>query len=121
MVGGGVFTLPRSFGSATGVLGAIIAWIIAGTGMLVLAFIFQSLAVRRPDLDSGVYIYAKTGFGSYAGFNAAFGYWASNVAGNVFFLVFTMTTLGTFLSWARRRQHAPGGRVGLGACGSSIT
>ena len=61
-----------------------------------LAFVFQSLAVRRPDLDSGVYIYAKTGFGNYAGFNSAFGYWASNVAGNVFFLVFTMTTLGTF-------------------------
>jgi len=96
MVGGGVFTLPRSFGSATGVLGAIIAWIIAGTGMLMLAFVFQSLALRRPDLDSGVYIYAKTGFGNYAGFNSAFGYWASNVAGNVFFLVFTMTTLGTF-------------------------
>ena len=96
MVGGGVFTLPRSFGSATGVLGAIIAWVIAGTGMLMLAFVFQSLALRRPDLDSGVYIYAKTGFGNYAGFNAAFGYWASNIAGNVFFLVFTMTTLGTF-------------------------
>jgi arginine:ornithine antiporter / lysine permease len=95
MVGGGVFTLPRSFGSATGVLGAIIAWIIAGTGMLMLAFVFQSLAVRRPDLDSGVYIYAKTGFGNFAGFNAAFGDWASKVAGNVFFLVFTMTTLGT--------------------------
>ncbi|HEX5906719.1 MAG TPA: amino acid permease, partial [Propionibacteriaceae bacterium] len=97
MVGGGVFTLPRSFGSATGVLGAMIAWIIAGTGMLMLAFVFQSLALRRPDLDSGVYIYAKTGFGNYAGFNSAFGYWASNVAGNVFFLVFTMTTLGTFI------------------------
>ena len=56
MVGGGVFTLPRSFGSATGVLGAIIAWVIAGTGMLMLAFVFQSLALRRPDLDSGVHL-----------------------------------------------------------------
>ena len=64
MVGGGVFTLPRSFGTTTGVLGAIIAWIIAGTGMLMLAFVFQSLALRRPDLDSGVYIYAKTGSGT---------------------------------------------------------
>jgi arginine:ornithine antiporter / lysine permease len=96
MVGGGVFTLPGEFGEATGVLGAVIAWIIAGTGMLMLGLVFQSLAVRRPDLDSGVYVYAKTGFGAYAGFNAAFGYWASNVAGNVFFMVFTMTTLGTF-------------------------
>ena len=49
-----------------------------------LAFVFQSLALRRPDLDSGVYIYAKTGFGNYAGFNAAFGYWASNVGERVF-------------------------------------
>jgi arginine:ornithine antiporter/lysine permease len=96
MVGGGVFTLPREFGEETGVLGAVIAWLVAGTGMLMLGLVFQSLAVRRPDLDSGVYIYAKTGFGAYAGFNAAFGYWASNVAGNVFFMVFTMTTLGTF-------------------------
>jgi arginine:ornithine antiporter / lysine permease len=96
MVGGGVFTLPSEFGAATGVLGAVIAWVIAGTGMLMLAFVFQSLAVRRPDLDSGVYIYAQAGFGNYAGFNSAFGYWASNVAGNVFFMVFTMTSLGAF-------------------------
>jgi arginine:ornithine antiporter/lysine permease len=96
MVGGGVFTLPKEFGEATGVLGAVIAWVIAGTGMLMLGLVFQSLAIRRPDLDSGVYVYAKTGFGDYAGFNSAFGYWASNVAGNVFFMVFTMTTLGTF-------------------------
>ena len=96
MVGGGVFTLPGEFGGATGVLGAVIAWVIAGAGMLMLAFVFQSLAIRRPDLDSGVYIYAQAGFGNYAGFNSAFGYWASNVAGNVFFMVFTMTTLGEF-------------------------
>lgn len=96
MVGGGVFTLPREFGAATGVLGAVIAWVLAGTGMLMLAFVFQSLAVRRPDLDSGIYIYAQAGFGNYAGFNAAFGYWASNVAGNVFYMVLTMTTLGVF-------------------------
>jgi arginine:ornithine antiporter / lysine permease len=96
MVGGGVFTLPKEFGEATGVIGAVIAWVIAGTGMLMLGLVFQSLAIRRPDLDSGVYVYAKTGFGAYAGFNSAFGYWASNIAGNVFFMVFTMTTLGTF-------------------------
>jgi arginine:ornithine antiporter / lysine permease len=96
MVGGGVFTLPQEFGAATGVLGALIAWTVAGLGMLTLALVFQSLAVRRPDLDSGMYIYAQEGFGNYAGFNAAFGYWASNVAGNVFYMVFTMTTLSQF-------------------------
>jgi len=97
MVGGGVFTLPQSFGSATGVLGALIAWVIAGLGMLMLALVFQSLAVRRPDLDSGIYIYAQAGFGNYCGFNAAWGYWASNVVGNVFFMVFAMASIGEFL------------------------
>ena len=32
MVGAGIFSLPRTFASATGPLGAVIAWIIAGTG-----------------------------------------------------------------------------------------
>jgi arginine:ornithine antiporter/lysine permease len=97
MVGGGIFTLPGEFGEATGVYGTIIAWTISGTGMLMLGLVFQWLALRRPDLDSGIYVYAQDGFGSYAGFNAAFGYWASNIAGNVFFMVLTMTTLGEFL------------------------
>ncbi|WP_244246983.1 basic amino acid/polyamine antiporter [Nocardioides euryhalodurans] len=97
MVGGGVFTLPGSFGAATGVLGALVAWTVAGLGMLMLALVFQSLAVRRPELDNGIYAYAQAGFGSYAGFSSAWGYWASNVAGNVFFMVFAMASLGQFL------------------------
>ena len=43
MIGSGVFLLPRRFGTETGVLGAIIAWTIAGTGMLMLALVFQRL------------------------------------------------------------------------------
>jgi arginine:ornithine antiporter/lysine permease len=54
MVGAGVFSLPRNFALATGVFGALIAWVIAGTGMLMLAFVFQALAVRKPELDAGV-------------------------------------------------------------------
>ena len=40
MVGAGIFSLPGRFGAATGPFGAIIAWIIAGGGMLMLAFVF---------------------------------------------------------------------------------
>ena len=57
-----MFSLPRRFATETGVYGALIAWAIAGTGMLMLAFVFQTLAVRKPALDSGVYAYAKAGF-----------------------------------------------------------
>jgi arginine:ornithine antiporter/lysine permease len=54
MVGAGIFSLPGRFGAATGPFGAIVAWTIAGGGMLMLAFAFQFLAERKPDLDSGI-------------------------------------------------------------------
>jgi arginine:ornithine antiporter/lysine permease len=96
MVGAGVFSLPARFGVATGILGSLIAWAVAGTGMLMLAFVFQNLAIRKPQLDSGVFIYAKAGFGDYAGFNSAIGFWASSIAGNTFYWVFIGATLGAF-------------------------
>ncbi|MRG61245.1 amino acid permease [Agromyces sp. CFH 90414] len=94
MVGAGVFSLPATFAAETGVLGAIIAWAIAGVGMLMLALAFQTLAVRRPQLDAGVYAYAKAGFGELIGFFSAFGYWASACVGNVTYWVLIMSTLG---------------------------
>ncbi|GEL22395.1 amino acid APC transporter [Pseudonocardia sulfidoxydans NBRC 16205] len=94
MVGAGVFSLPRNFAQATGGLGALIAWAVAGVGMLMLAFVFQNLAVRKPDLDAGVYAYAKAGFGDYPGFLSAFGYWASACVGNVTYWVLIKSTLG---------------------------
>lgn len=94
MVGAGVFSIPRNFANATGVYGALIAWTIAGAGMLMLAFVFQTLANRKPDLDAGVYAYARAGFGPYLGFAAAFGYWASACVGNVSYWVLIKSTLG---------------------------
>ncbi|OLT29214.1 arginine-ornithine antiporter [Nocardiopsis sp. CNR-923] len=94
MIGAGVFSLPQRFAQETGVLGALVAWLVAGAGMLTLALVFQSLAVRRPDLDAGVYAYAKDGFGEFAGFLSAVGYWASACVGNVTYWVLIMSTLG---------------------------
>lgn len=94
MVGAGVFSLPGTFSTQTGVIGALVAWALAGTGMFLLALVFQRLAARRPDLDAGVYSYARAGFGRYLGFLSAFGYWASACAGNVFYWVFIMSTVG---------------------------
>lgn len=94
IVGSGVFVLPRRFATEAGALGALIAWAIAGTGMFMLALVFRTLAVRKPDLNAGIYAYAKAGFGDYVGFNAAFGYWASAVAGTASYWVLTMSTLG---------------------------
>jgi arginine:ornithine antiporter/lysine permease len=96
MVGAGIFSLPRTFANATGPFGAVIAWIIAGTGMYMLARVFQFLGERKPDLDAGVFAYAKEGFGDYPGFLSAFGYWIGSCIGNVSYWVLIKSTLGAF-------------------------
>src|SRR5262249_37676214 len=96
MIGSGIFALPSAFGRATGALGAMIAWAVAGGGMLMLAFVFQTLSVRKPELDSGVYIYAKVGFGDYLGFAAAFGYWMGCCFADAACLILIKSTLGLF-------------------------
>jgi arginine:ornithine antiporter/lysine permease len=96
MVGAGIFNLPGRFGAATGPFGAICAWAIAGTGLYMLAGVFQSRAEKRPDIDSGVFAYAKAGFGNYMGFLSAFGYWLGSCLGNVFYWVLIGSTLGRF-------------------------
>src|ERR1700750_2245277 len=97
MIGSGVFLLPRRFGTETGVLGAIIAWTVAGTGMLMLAFVFQRLALRKPDLNAGIFAYARAGLGDYVGFNSAIGYWASACAGNTSYWVLITATLSAVI------------------------
>jgi arginine:ornithine antiporter/lysine permease len=96
MVGAGIFSLPRTFANSTGPIGAVIAWVIAGTGMYMLARVFQALAERKPDLDAGVFAYAKAGFGDYPGHLSAFGYWIGSCIGNVSYWVLIKSTLGAF-------------------------
>src|SRR5262245_63834794 len=96
MIGAVIFSLPRTFAIAAGPFGALIAWLIAGTGMYMMARLFQKLAERKPDLDAGVYAYAKAGFGAYPGFLAAFGYWMGSCIGNVSYWVLIKSTLGAF-------------------------
>jgi len=96
MVGAGIFSLPRTFANATGPVGAAIAWLVAGVGMYTLARVFQALAERKPDLDAGVFVYAKAGFGDYPGFLSAFGYWIGSCIGNVSYWVLIKSTLGAF-------------------------
>jgi arginine:ornithine antiporter / lysine permease len=64
--------------------------------MYTLARVFQALAERKPDLDAGVYAYAKAGFGDYLGFLSALGYFASACLGNTFYWVLIKSTLGAF-------------------------
>ena len=97
MIGSGIFALPSQMAGSAAPAPLLIGWVITGIGMLTLAFVFQTLAQRKPDVDGGVYGYAKAGFGNYVGFTSAFGYWASAWMGNVAYLVLLFATLGTFI------------------------
>ncbi|MBO1540329.1 arginine-ornithine antiporter [Pseudomonas sp. OA65] len=96
MIGGGIFSLPQNVAARADVGAVLIGWAITAVGMLTLAFVFQTLANRKPALDSGVYAYAKAGFGDYMGFSSAWGYWISAWMGNVGYFVLLFSTLGYF-------------------------
>ena len=96
MIGGGIFSLPQNIAAHAAGGAVLIGWGITAVGMLALAFVFQTLANRKPELDSGVYAYARAGFGDYMGFSSAWGYWISAWLGNVGYFVLLFSTLGYF-------------------------
>jgi len=94
MIGGGIFSLPQNMAERAEVGAVVIGWAITAVGMLTLAFVFQTLANRKPQLNAGVYAYAKAGFGDYMGFSSAWGYWMSAWLGNVGYFILLFSTLG---------------------------
>ena len=96
ILGSGIFGLPQNMAAGAGAGAVLIGWLITGVGMLALALVYQSLAMRKPDLNNGVYAYARATAGEYVGFNAAWGYWVSAWIGNVGYLVAAFGALGYF-------------------------
>lgn len=93
----GVFSLSGDFASGGAhTLSVLIGWGISGVGMLALTLCFFRLSVVRPELTSGLYSYAKSGFGEYIGFNSAWGFWLSALLGNISFITLFFASLGNF-------------------------
>ncbi|MEA1928014.1 MAG: arginine-ornithine antiporter [Candidatus Auribacterota bacterium] len=96
MIGGGVFSLPQNIASGAAPGAVIIGWIITGIGMIGLAFVYQNLSMRKPELNAGVFSYAKAGFGDFIGFTSAWGYWLSALLGNVSYAVVFFSAMSFF-------------------------
>ncbi|WP_042354124.1 basic amino acid/polyamine antiporter [Bacillus rubiinfantis] len=96
MIGAGIFNLISDMASQAAPGAIIVGWLVTGIGMGTLVFSFKNLSEKRPELDAGIYSYAKEGFGDYMGFNAAWGYWLSALMGNVAFGTLTFSALGYF-------------------------
>lgn len=96
MIGSGVDGLPQNMAANSALGPIIIAWLICGFGMFFIARTFIVLSDIRPDLQSGIYMYAREGFGPFIAFNVAWGYWLMNIFSNVAFAVIVMDALNYF-------------------------
>ncbi len=96
MIGGGIFSLPQNMAQSAGVGAVMLAWVVTGVGMFFIANTFRTLADARPDATTGIYAYARLGFGRFAGFQMAWAYWLSNVFGNVGYAVLLMDAFDYF-------------------------
>lgn len=86
MLGAGVFSLPQNMAAVASPSALLIGWAITGVGIL-FAFAMLLLTRIRPDLDGGIFTYAREGFGELIGFRSAWGYWLCAVIANVSYLV----------------------------------
>ena len=75
----------------------LIGWLVCGLGTLALCLCFYQLGVKRPDLQSGIFAYARDGFGEYIGFNVAWGYLLSAALTPIAFMALLFTTLSKFI------------------------
>lgn len=93
MLGAGVFSLPQNMAAVASPSALLIGWAITGVGILFLAFAMLLLTRIRPDLDGGIFTYAREGFGELIGFCSAWGYWLCAVIANVSYLVIVFSAL----------------------------
>lgn len=96
MIGGGIFSLPQNMSQSASAGAVVAAWVITGVGIFFLANTFRILSDACPDATTGIYAYARLGFGKFAGFQMAWAYWLCNIFGNVAYAVLLMDALNYF-------------------------
>lgn len=97
MIGSGIFSLPQNMAEVAGSEALIIGWTITGIGIIFLGLSFFFISRLRPDLDGGIYTYAREGFGELMGFMSAWGYWLCATIGIVGYLVVAFEGIGSFI------------------------
>lgn len=108
MLGAGVFSLPQNMAEVASPSALLIGWAITGIGILFLALAMLLLTRLRPDLDGGIFTYAREGFGELIGFCSAWGYWLCAVIANVSYLVIVFSALSFFTDTPSARIFGDG-------------
>ena len=100
MIGSGVFLLPATLAAYGGI--SIVGWLITSVGAIMLALVFARLSGMVPKAG-GPYVYTRRGFGDFAGFLVAWGYWTSIWTSNAAIAVAMVSYLSVF--WPALTQN----------------
>lgn len=94
MVGSGVFLLPASLAVFGGI--SLFGWAFSTAGAVLVALVFARWGRLMPRVG-GPYAYTRRGFGDFAGFLVAWGYWISIWSGNAAIATAFAGYLGVFV------------------------
>ena len=94
MTGSGIFLLPAALALYGGI--SLFGWVFTLVGTLFLALVFSRLS-RLITKAGGPYTYSREGFGDFAGFLVAWGYWISIWCGNAAIAVAGVGYLSVFI------------------------
>ncbi|MEA3479772.1 MAG: amino acid permease [Bacteroidota bacterium] len=94
MTGSGIFLLPAALALFGGI--SVFGWIFTVAGTILLALVFSRLS-RLITKAGGPYTYSREGFGDFAGFLVAWGYWLSIWTGNAAIAVAGVGYLSVFI------------------------
>ena len=93
VIGSAIFMMPAVLAPFGGL--GLIGWSAAGAGAILVAVMLGDLARRLPRVG-GPYAYARAGFGDFAGFLVAWGYWISLWAAAAAIAIGFVAYLGVF-------------------------
>lgn len=94
MTGSGIFLLPAALAVYGGI--SLFGWIFTTIGIIFLALVFARLS-KFIKKAGGPYAYSREGFGDFAGFLVAWGYWISIWCGNAAIAVAGVGYLSVFI------------------------
>lgn len=111
MIGAGVFLMPAALAAFGGI--SLFGWLFSAIGAFFLAKVFSNLSKLLPGVDGGLYAYSRAGFGNFAGFLIAWGYWISIWTTNATLVVAFVSGLSTFVP---ALQHSTLWQILTGLC-----
>ncbi len=101
MTGSGIFLLPAALALYGGI--SIFGWMFTVAGTILLAMVFSRLS-KLITKAGGPYSYSREGFGDFAGFLVAWGYWISIWTGNAAIAVAGVGYLSVFIPALKENQ-----------------